>query len=29
MLSSTGAFEVVFNNEVLFSKLQSGGFPDP
>lgn len=27
MLTSSGAFEVVFNNEVLFSKMEQGGFP--
>lgn len=29
MLTSSGAFEVVFNNEVLFSKINQGGFPKP
>lgn len=29
MVTSTSAFEVYFNNALIFSKLQSGGFPDP
>ena len=28
ILTSSGAFEVVFNNEVLYSKLETKAFPD-
>jgi len=28
-LKSINAFEIVYNGEVLHSKLETGGFPDP
>ena len=28
MLKGTGAFEIIFNNELLYSKLETGEFPE-
>lgn len=28
MLKSSGAFEVTFNNELIYSKLETGEFPE-
>lgn len=29
MISQTGAFEIYANNKLIYSKIESGRFPDP